>query len=96
MLRAILLLILIAFVARAFWRIFDGVLDGMKGGTGIDGASGTAVTGVHMERDPVCGTFVVPDRALTLTSDGHAVHFCSARCRDAFVARHAHIEGRSA
>jgi YHS domain-containing protein len=96
MLRAILLLILIAFIARAFWRVLDGVLDGMRGGTATGGAHGTPIRGVQMARDPVCGTFVVPDQAITLASDGRTVHFCSARCRDAFLARPAHVQGRSA
>jgi YHS domain-containing protein len=94
MLRTILLLLLVAFVARAFWRVIDGVRDGLSGAD--PGASGgTRVGGVQMVRDPVCGTFVVPSRALTLSAGGRQFHFCSARCRDAFNAR-AMSSGRTA
>jgi len=43
-----------------------------------------------MVRDPVCGTFVLPDHAL-MVSDGRArVFFCSDACRDKYRAeRHA-------
>jgi YHS domain-containing protein len=37
-----------------------------------------------MERDPVCGTFVVPSHALTLAGRDKPVYFCSARCREAY------------
>jgi protein SCO1/2 len=42
-----------------------------------------------VETDPVCG---MPVRVIAttpaVTEDGHVAHFCSERCRDAFVARH--------
>ena len=37
-----------------------------------------------MVRDPVCGTFVVPARALTLSRGGEVHHFCSEECRRAY------------
>jgi YHS domain-containing protein len=40
-----------------------------------------------MERDPVCGTFIVRDRALTLSDGSRQVYFCSPGCRDAYRAR---------
>lgn len=83
MLRAALLLVLVAFVARAFWRLMDGVIDGLQGG------DQSPARRVSMARDPVCGTFVVPGRAVTLTDGRHVVHFCSTRCRDAYRARSA-------
>jgi YHS domain-containing protein len=43
--------------------------------------------GVHMERDPVCGTFVVPHRAVSLIEGRRQIYFCSPRCRDAYRAR---------
>jgi hypothetical protein len=85
MLRYLLILVLIAIVARAFWRIVDGVVDGMRGGPPPSGR--TPVAGVPMERDPVCGTFVVRERALTLGTGDHRVYFCSAVCRDEYRAR---------
>jgi YHS domain-containing protein len=85
MLRYLLILVLIAIVARAFWRIVDGVVDGMRGGPPPSGR--TPVAGVPMERDPVCGTFVVRERALTLGTGDRRVYFCSAVCRDKYRAR---------
>jgi YHS domain-containing protein len=43
--------------------------------------------GIQMARDPVCGTFVIPERAVTLDDGTRLVHFCSTECRDAFRAR---------
>jgi YHS domain-containing protein len=83
MLRYLLLLILVAIVARAFWRIVDGVVEGMRGPAP---AGRTPVAGVQMERDPVCGTFVVRERAITLGSGDRRLYFCSAGCRDKYRA----------
>jgi YHS domain-containing protein len=43
--------------------------------------------GVQMVRDPVCGTFVLPDHAVSIADGRGRVYFCSARCRDAYRAR---------
>ena len=42
-----------------------------------------------MVRDPVCGTFVVPDGALTIADGRARVYFCSEKCRDQYRARSA-------
>ena len=85
MLRLLLLLILISFVARAFWRVIDGVIEGLRGTP--PASKQPPVQAVAMVRDPVCGTFVLPDRSVTLSEGGRQLHFCSARCRDEFRAR---------
>ena len=85
MLRLLLLLILITFVARAFWRVVDGMIEGLRGTP--PGANRPPAQAVAMVRDPVCGTFVLPDRSVTLSEGGRLLHFCSARCRDQFRAR---------
>ena len=84
MLRYLLILVLITIVARAFWRVVDGVIEGMRGGPAPPGQ--TPVAGVPMERDPVCGTFVVRERAVTLEAGDRRVYFCSAVCRDKYRA----------
>jgi YHS domain-containing protein len=95
MLRYLLILVLIAIVARAFWRVVDGVVEGMRGGPAPPGR--TRVAGVPMERDPVCGTFVVRERAITLGSGDRRVYFCSAVCRDKYEApRHGSGQARQA
>ena len=42
---------------------------------------------VHMERDPVCGTYVVPERSVSVDDGTGRVYFCSAACRDKYRAR---------
>jgi len=84
MVRLVLLLVLIMFVARAFWRLVDGVVEGV---TGRPPTSRTPIQGVHMVRDPVCGTFVVPARALVINDGRRQVFFCSVACRDKYRAR---------
>lgn len=77
MIRFLLILVLIAFVARAFWRVVDGILEGAR-------SSPRAKGGELMVRDPVCGTYLPPSTALTA---GHGVairYFCSEACRSKF------------
>jgi YHS domain-containing protein len=84
LLRLALFVIFAVIVARAFWRLVDGVLEGLGGKR----PSGMApARGVQMVRDPICGTFVLPDQALMIL-DGRAQRFfCSSTCRDKFRAR---------
>jgi YHS domain-containing protein len=82
--RLVLFVVLAIFVARAFWRIVDGVIEGL---TGQPRRSGVVSRGVQMARDPVCGTYVVPDRALAIADGRNQVFFCSAVCRDKYRAK---------
>ena len=84
--RFVLFLVLALFVARAFWRLVDGIVEGTRGRP-----RGTSAPqrGVAMVRDPVCGTFVVPDRAITIADGRASVSFCSEACRDKYRARSA-------
>lgn len=89
MLRFLLLSILLTILYRAVSRLWVGVLRGMDGqrrSTGNAGGSPRVPTrGVHMERDPLCGTFVVPERAVALSiSGGERLYFCSTECRDQY------------
>jgi YHS domain-containing protein len=82
--RIILFVILSVFVARAFWRMVDGVIEGLSGrlpGSNIQSR------GVQMARDPVCGTYVVPDHAVAITDGRRQIFFCSTACRDKYRAR---------
>ena len=86
LLRLALFIVLAVFVARAFWRLVDGIAAGVRGGP-ARGKGQVPTRGVHMVRDPVCGTFILPDHALML-SDGRArVFFCSDACRDKYRTR---------
>ena len=45
--------------------------------------------GGTLVRDPQCGTYLPPGRALAVTTSAGVLHFCSARCRDAWTSSHA-------
>jgi uncharacterized protein len=84
LLRYVLILMLIVFVARAFWRVVDGMLEGL---TGSRGRTRVPQRGVQMVRDPVCGTFIVPDQAIAIVDGSRRVFFCSTGCREKYRAR---------
>ncbi|MFN7915899.1 MAG: hypothetical protein U0Q55_11225 [Vicinamibacterales bacterium] len=89
MLRFILLSILLTIVVRAVSRLWAGIIRGMQDGSTAAPRPGSRSPqrSVQMSRDPICGTFVVPDRAVTLSgTNGDRVYFCSTGCRDQFVA----------
>jgi len=88
LLRLALFIILAFVVARAFWRLLDGIVDGASGG-GRRGRAGVPQRGVQMARDPVCGMFVLPERAVTLADGRERLYFCSEACRDTYRARSA-------
>lgn len=92
MLRVALLLLLCVFAARTFWNMVDALIEGLTGRP--KNGPPSAPTTRRMERDPICGTFVLPASALSL-GDGHAqVFFCSAVCRDRYRAQR--FQGRTA
>jgi uncharacterized protein len=82
MVRFVLLLVAFIFVARVFWRIVDSFMEGVTGRTRQQTTVPTQ--GVQMVRDPVCGTFVLPERALPLVDGRTRVFFCSDACRDKY------------
>ena len=90
MLRALLLFLFFLFVARALWRLVEGVVRGAMGETGPTsagnrrGPSGPAA--VKMTQCPACGTYIVPGKAITGVSHGEVIHFCSDTCRASFAA----------
>lgn len=80
----VLLLFLLAMLAiRAAGRFIGGLSQGVR----QDGKRSRGASPVKMVKDPVCGTFVVPGKALSAAADGATVWFCSERCRDTFAAR---------
>ena len=86
MLRLALVLILFVFIARAFWRIVDGVIDGLAGPR-TPGRRDRTGARIQMVRDPVCGMFLLPDRALTIIDGRQRIFFCSTACRDIYRTR---------
>ncbi|MBI3666840.1 MAG: hypothetical protein HY236_11570 [Acidobacteria bacterium] len=39
----------------------------------------------ELKKDPVCGTFVAPELAVTQSFHGQTLHFCSTKCRDEYA-----------
>ena len=98
MIRAILELVLMLVIARSFWRVIGGIMEGLGGRPRSNVPDHAPDRGVPMMRDPVCGTFVLPERAVTLIDGRQRVFFCSTACRDAYRARSRgeRAEGRTA
>jgi YHS domain-containing protein len=82
MVRLLIFLLLVYFVARAIWRLVYGIAEGLSAPREPKSPSAVALA-----RDPVCGTYVVPSRALTSGSGNDLQFFCSERCRQAWVKR---------
>ena len=80
MIRWLLIAILVLLIARAFWRLMDGVFEAL-GGTPRMRARKPPV---KLVRDPVCGMHLPPDRALPLVAGGTTHYFCSNECRERF------------
>ena len=86
LIRFVLLFVLALLVLRAIGRLLGGLIAGAS--EPRSGQSGPPERGVQMVRDPVCGTFLLPAGAVSLTERGGAVHyFCSDRCREAYKPR---------
>jgi len=73
----ILLFAILGYIAmRMLWRLLKGVFEGM----GYQRPGGSHAS-LGLVRDPVCGTFVVPSKALTSGSGSNTRYFCSEKCR---------------
>jgi YHS domain-containing protein len=86
LLRAVLEIVFILLVARAFWNLVAGILQGISGEPRRREVR-RPDEAVSMVRDPVCGTFVLPDRAVSIVDGRGRVHFCSIACRDKYRSR---------
>ncbi len=73
---------------RAIWALLRGIKAGMSVGTAEPPRQGPAPPhGIHMEKDPVCGTYIIPERAVSISVGRQTVYFCSTACRDKYRAR---------
>jgi YHS domain-containing protein len=82
MARLILWAVLIYLLVRALARLTRGMLEGA--GYRRDGGQPPSV---GLVKDPVCGVFVVPSKALTSGSGSETKFFCSEKCRQAWGRR---------
>jgi YHS domain-containing protein len=71
----ILRIILLLIVVRLMWKFVRGVLEG----AGV--FQQPHHPSVGLVRDPVCGVFVVPSKALTAGNGAQTRYFCSEKCR---------------
>ena len=92
--RIVLLLVLLIIVVRIFSRITKAFREGMQ--QGAPGSPRATTQAVQMVRDPVCGTFVLPERAVTLVHGRTRVYFCSETCRGKYSTHRESVEGRTA
>jgi RNase P subunit RPR2 len=83
LLRALLLFLFFAFLARAVWRLLEGVARGAMGpGQEPSRRAGPqAPSAVKMTQCPECGTYVVPGKAVSEVVRGQVRYFCSETCR---------------
>jgi YHS domain-containing protein len=85
--RLALLIVLMVVAARFFWRLVEVVLRGAVGPQPQGARRGGPPASVKMQACPVCGTFVVPGKAISAVSGGAPVYFCSEKCRAEFQSR---------
>lgn len=82
MVRVIVWLIVFLIVVRLLWRFVHAVMEG----AGF-GRRQSASSSVKLVRDPVCGTYVVPTKALTAGYGPATQYFCSETCLRAWQDR---------
>ena len=90
----LLRLLLLFLVVRAVMLIVGGIVRGLIGAAQVPaepsqrtGTRAAARSHGTLVQDPVCGTYVLQERALAMkTADGTAF-FCSERCRSAYDAQ---------
>jgi hypothetical protein len=85
--RFILLLLLILAAARFFWKLVELVLRGAMGAPQAGRRGGGTPMSVKMQPCPVCGTYVVPGKAISIVRGGAPVYFCSDKCRADYQSR---------
>ena len=67
--------ILILIVLRIVWRVIMGPIRRPR----HERRAGTR--SMPLVRDPVCGTYLLPDRAIKVGSGDETLYFCSETCR---------------
>jgi len=82
MARFILWSILLTVLLRSASRLIHGILEGA--GYTRDAVSQKSV---GLVRDPICGVFVVPGRALEVGQGSSRRYFCSEKCRRQWTSR---------
>ena len=87
MARFLLLLALFVVIARTLWRFIDAVVRGASGPAPQGGRPSGPPASVKMSQCPVCGTYVVPGKAISIASGGAPIYFDSEKCRAEYQTR---------
>ena len=88
MVRWLLLAVLLLLVAHFFWKVVDNVIEAAGGAPRSQRTrTRTRTPSVRLVRDPVCGTHVAPNAALSLSAGGATHYFCSEKCRTEYRRR---------
>lgn len=97
MLGWLLRLLLVFFVVRAVMLLVGGLVRGLvqaaripnddQAGPGSRSREGVARSHGTLVQDPVCGTYVLQERALPMKTASGTAFFCSERCRSAYDAQ---------
>lgn len=87
--RFLLWALLLFLIVRTVRRVIRGIGEGARGATtrGGRGQAAARPQGELMVRDPVCGTFVVPSRAVSHRDGNGTQSFCSDTCRQEYLSR---------
>jgi YHS domain-containing protein len=88
-------LLLLFLVVRAVMLLVGGVFRGLLRAASVPGDDSNAAprpgrvarSNGTLVQDPVCGTYVLQERALPLKTTGGTAFFCSERCRSAYDAQ---------
>ena len=80
--RLIVLLVVVRLIVRGMYSLIGQRHAPRPTSRVPERAGGTLV------RDPHCGTYVPESNALVVGRGAEALHFCSATCRDAWMAAH--------
>ena len=87
MARLILLIALFIVIARTLWRFIDAVVRAASGPAPQGGQQPAPPGAVKMQQCPVCGTYVVPGKAISIVSGGSQIYFDSEKCRSEYQSR---------
>jgi len=66
-------------------RLFFSFIRGLVAGLNEQSRRMPGQQPAQLVRDPICGTFVLPARALPLNRSGETQYFCSERCRQRYL-----------
>jgi YHS domain-containing protein len=83
--RGLLISLMLLLIARAVWRLLQGIAQGVSSGGGAASPRRASPPVMKLTRDPMCGTFVVPGKAFEYVRGRETLYFCSDACRRRFL-----------